>query len=85
MFLLWPAQYSFGAPTFVSGSGTAIRTSVEFPILPGRKFLLSTDKKSGYTVAIHPDLPLTYSWTNPMYPWGFFPTPPKGDSEQGSS
>jgi sensor c-di-GMP phosphodiesterase-like protein len=47
-----------GPPTYQSGSGTDIRTSVEFPILPGQKFLLSTHKTSGYSVAIHPNLPL---------------------------
>ncbi|MES2125192.1 MAG: EAL domain-containing protein [Gemmatimonadota bacterium] len=47
-----------GPPTYVTRYGTAIRTSVEFPVLPGERFLVSTDVASGYTVAIHPSLPL---------------------------
>lgn len=47
-----------GPPAYLSGSGAYIRPSVEFPVLPGRKFLLSTHKTSGYSTAIHPNLPL---------------------------
>ena len=61
-----------GPPTYVSGSGTDIRTSVEFPILPGRKFLMSTHKTSGYSVAIHPDLPLNVFVGEPDVSVGVF-------------
>ena len=62
------------APTFVTRYGTAIRTSVEFPVLPGKRFLVSTDVKSGYTVAIHPDLPLNVFVGEPSIAVGVFST-----------
>lgn len=61
-----------GAPTYVTPYGTAIRTSVEFPVLPGKKFLVSTDVKSGYTVAIHPNLPLDVFVDEPDVSIGVF-------------
>lgn len=61
-----------GAPTYVTPYGTAIRTSVEFPVLPGRRFLVSTDLKSGYTVAIHPNLPLDVFVGDPSVSVGVF-------------
>jgi sensor c-di-GMP phosphodiesterase-like protein len=61
-----------GAPTFVTPYGTAIRTSVEFPVLPGRRFLVSTDVASGYTVAIHPNLPLDVFVDDPSVSVGVF-------------
>jgi sensor c-di-GMP phosphodiesterase-like protein len=61
-----------GPPTFVTPYGTAIRTSVEFPVLPGKRFLVSTDIKSGYTVAIHPNLPLDVFVNDPNVALGVF-------------
>ena len=61
-----------GPPTYVTGYGTDIRTSVEFPILPGRKFLMSTHKASGYSVAIHPDLPVNVFVDEPNVSVGVF-------------
>ncbi len=46
-----PAQYT-------TPYGTQMRPNVEFPIYPGRKFLIITDAQTGYAAAIHPDLPL---------------------------
>ena len=63
---------SLGPPTYVTGYGTEIRTSVEFPILPGRKFLMSTHKASGYSVAIHPDLPVNVFVDEPNVAIGVF-------------
>jgi sensor c-di-GMP phosphodiesterase-like protein len=61
-----------GPPTYRTGYGTDIRTAVEFPILPGRKFLMSTHKTSGYSVAIHPDLPLNVFVNEPDVSVGVF-------------
>jgi sensor c-di-GMP phosphodiesterase-like protein len=61
-----------GAPSYVTPYGTAIRASVEFPVLPGKKFLVSTDVKSGYTVAIHPNLPLDVFVDEPGVSVGVF-------------
>ena len=61
-----------GPPTYATGYGTDIRTSVEFPILPGQKFLMSTHKESGYSVAIHPDLPLNVFVGDPDVSVGAF-------------
>ncbi|MGO8864868.1 MAG: EAL domain-containing protein [Alphaproteobacteria bacterium] len=47
-----------GPPTYETPYGTEVRTSLEFPVLPGKKFLVVTLKATGYTVAIQPDLPL---------------------------
>jgi sensor c-di-GMP phosphodiesterase-like protein len=47
-----------GPPDYLSGSGAYIRAAVTFPVLPGRKFLLSTSQKSGYSAAINADRPL---------------------------
>lgn len=61
-----------GAPTYLTPYGTAIRTSVEFPVLPGKRFLVSTDVKSGYTIAIHPSLPLDVFVDEPSVSVGVF-------------
>ncbi|MFZ1908236.1 MAG: EAL domain-containing protein [Burkholderiales bacterium] len=61
-----------GPPTYETSYGTQIRIGVEFPVLPGRTFLLSTHKISGYTVAIHPNLPLDVFVTEPQVSVGVF-------------
>ncbi|MGA7984424.1 MAG: EAL domain-containing protein [Burkholderiales bacterium] len=61
-----------GPPTYQTSYGTDIRTSVQFPILPGRKFLLSTDRASGFCVAIHPKLPLDVFTGEPDVSVGVF-------------
>jgi sensor c-di-GMP phosphodiesterase-like protein len=61
-----------GPPTYVTSYGTDIRTSVEYPILPGRKFLTSTHRKSGYSVTIHPDLPVNVFVGEPDVSVGVF-------------
>jgi len=47
-----------GPPLYTTPYGTQTRTGVQFPIYPGLEFLLVTDVQSGYTTAIHPNLPL---------------------------
>lgn len=47
-----------GSPTYKTPYGTYIRVEVEFPVLPGKKFILSTDAETGYSAAIHPNIPL---------------------------
>jgi sensor c-di-GMP phosphodiesterase-like protein len=47
-----------GPPAYLSASGAYIRPSIEFPVLPGRKFLLSTSKDSGFSAAISHRRPL---------------------------
>lgn len=47
-----------GPANYITPYGTAVRTLVEFPVLPEKRFLISTDLKSGYTVAIHHNRPL---------------------------
>jgi sensor c-di-GMP phosphodiesterase-like protein len=42
-----------GRPTYVTPYGTEVRSSIEFPVLPGVKFLLVTETKTGYSAAIH--------------------------------
>lgn len=61
-----------GAPTYVTPYGTAIRNAVEFPVLPGQKLLVSTDVKSGYSVAIQPRLPLDVFVGEPNVSVGVF-------------
>jgi sensor c-di-GMP phosphodiesterase-like protein len=62
---------ALGPVNYQSGTGAQIRTSVEFPILPGRKFLMST-YGSGYSVAIHPELPLNVFVGEPDISVGIF-------------
>src|SRR5258706_15555489 len=47
-----------GPPTAQTDFGTAVRLNFEFRRLPGRKFFVTTRTASGYTVMVHPDLPL---------------------------
>jgi sensor c-di-GMP phosphodiesterase-like protein len=47
-----------GPPNYQTSYGLQVRIGVEFPVLPGRKFLLLSDAESGFCAAIHPDLPL---------------------------
>ncbi len=61
-----------GPPTYVTPYGNAIRTKVEFPVLPGTRFLVSTDVRSGYTVAIHPRLPLDVFVAEPSVSVGVY-------------
>ena len=47
-----------GPVTYRSAQGTLVRTSLEMPIIPGKKFLSSTDETSGYTTIVHKDTPV---------------------------
>lgn len=47
-----------GPPAYLSALGAQVRPGLEFPILPGKKFVLITHAASGYSVAILADLPL---------------------------
>ena len=51
-------QTPIGEPTYTTKFGTEVRTAVTFPVLPDKSFLFVTDQSSGYSVAIHPNLPL---------------------------
>lgn len=45
---------SLGSPTLITPRGTRVWTSQELPISPGTKFLVLSQKATGYTVAILP-------------------------------
>ncbi len=47
-----------GPPASQTDFGTAVRYDFEFRRLPGHKFFVTTRIASGYTVMVHPDLPL---------------------------
>lgn len=62
-----------GPAAYDSGIGTMIHPSVEFPLLaPGSRFLVSTHKKTGYTAAVHRDLPLQVFLDRPEVSLGVF-------------
>jgi sensor c-di-GMP phosphodiesterase-like protein len=54
-----------GPPDYLSASGPYIRTSVEFPVAPGTKFLLVTDRTTGYSALIHRELPISVLTNDP--------------------
>ncbi len=66
-----------GPPAYLSGSGAYIRPAVEFPVLPGKKLLLSTSRNSGYSAAINPQLPLDVFVDTPDVSVGVFAYPRK--------
>jgi sensor c-di-GMP phosphodiesterase-like protein len=47
-----------GPPASQTDFGTAVRYDFEFRRLPGRKFFVTSRVASGYTVMVHPNLPL---------------------------
>ena len=61
-----------GPPSYETARDLQVRAGVEFPILPGMKFLVVTHKISGYSAAIHPDLPLDVFETEPEVSVGVF-------------
>jgi len=63
-----------GPPLYTTPYGTQSRIGVEFPDSPGLKFLLVSDVRSGYTTAIHPDLPLDVFTDDPEVSVGVFST-----------
>ena len=63
-----------GPPIYTTPYGTEIRTGIEFPIYPGLKFLMVTDVQSGYSTAIHPNLPLDVFTSDPEISVGVFST-----------
>jgi sensor c-di-GMP phosphodiesterase-like protein len=63
-----------GAPAYSTPYGTQIRPSIEFPVLPGVKFLLVTDIKSGYSTAIHHGRALDVFLDDPGISVGVFST-----------
>ena len=67
-----------GPTTYSTTYGALVRTGLEFPVLPGRKFLVVTHNKTGYTVAIHPNLPLDVFVDEPDVSVGVYSFPSKG-------
>jgi sensor c-di-GMP phosphodiesterase-like protein len=65
---------SVGPPLYTTPYGTQTRVGVEFPVLPGIRFLLITDVQSGYSAAIHPNLTLDVFSSDPEISVGVFST-----------
>lgn len=61
-----------GAPAYETSYGSEVRPGLEFPILPGKKFLVVTDKATGYTAAVHPKLPIDVFSEDPNISLGLF-------------
>ena len=59
-------------PSYRTSYGLEVRPSVEFPVLPGTRFLVVSDAASGYTVAILPRLPLDISQSEPDIALGVY-------------
>lgn len=49
---------SLGPPTYTTPFGGEVRPAFEFPLLPGKKFLVVTHKATGYSVVVHPNIVL---------------------------
>ncbi|MEX6504544.1 EAL domain-containing protein [Pseudomonas zhanjiangensis] len=63
------------APAYETSYGAEIRLALEFPLLPGKKFLVVTDKATGYTAAVHPNLPIDVFAEDPDISVGLFSVP----------
>jgi sensor c-di-GMP phosphodiesterase-like protein len=64
-----------GPPAYTTPYGTQIRPDIEFPLLlPGKKFLMTTDAESGYSAVIHSNLPLSVFVGDPDVSVGVFST-----------
>ena len=61
-----------GPPSYDTPYGTEVRNSLEFPVSREKKFLAVTHKATGYTVAIHPHLPLDVFVSEPDVSLGVF-------------
>jgi len=66
------AGVSVGPSAYRGRFGTDIRPSVELPMVRGKRFVLLTDARSGYTAIVHPDLPIDVFVNDPQISLGVF-------------